>query len=104
MKIEKSAKFAVGTIVHHLRYGYRGVILDIDPTCAAAEEWYRSNRTQPDRDQPWYSVLVHGAAHSTYVAESNLRVDDSQEAVEHPLIDEFFCAFVNGRYQRHSLN
>ena len=29
-------------------------------------------RRLPPKNQPWYHVLVHGADHTTYVAEQNL--------------------------------
>jgi len=46
-------------------------------------------------------VLVHGATHTTYVAERNLEPDDSGEPIEHPLLAQFFAAFDGGKYVRH---
>ena len=57
------ARFQPGHLVRHRRYGYRGVVVALDLECGAGDDWYRSNRTQPDRDQPWYHVLVHGSSH-----------------------------------------
>ncbi|MFQ5845905.1 MAG: heat shock protein HspQ, partial [Planctomycetota bacterium] len=64
-------RFEPGELVRHRRYGYRGVVAGLDPECRAGDEWYQGNLTQPDRRQPWYHVLVHGAQHTTYVAEEN---------------------------------
>lgn len=100
----QSFHFEIGQIVHHKRYGYRGVVFDRDPVCEADEQWYQSNPTQPDRNQPWYHVLVDGAAHSTYVAESNLEPDPACAPVVHPLLDGIFKTFLKGRYYRENLN
>ncbi|MBT8486448.1 MAG: heat shock protein HspQ, partial [Phycisphaerae bacterium] len=62
--------------------------------------WYQSNATQPERDQPWYHVLVHRSPHCTYAAAENLQPDHDAEPILHPWIDHFFSSFVNGRYVR----
>ena len=93
-------KFAPGELVRHKRYGYRGVVVAVDPRCLADHQWYTSNRTQPDQNQPWYHVLVDGGATTTYAAESNLEADVSGEPVDHPLVNEFFAAFDDGCYVR----
>ncbi len=90
----------VGSLVRHRLYGYRGVIVDRDPACRADEEWYRSNATQPDRRQPWYSVLVDGTNDITYAAQSNLELDATARPVVHPLVGQFFSRFENGVYIR----
>lgn len=92
--------FRVGDIVHHRRYDYRGVIVANDPECRADQAWYQSNLTQPRRDQPWYHVLVDEATHVTYVAQENLELDRQGGPVRHPLVDQFFSAFGNGRHVR----
>lgn len=93
-------RFAVGALVRHRRYGYRGVVVALDPTCRARDEWYESNLSQPKRDQPWYHVLVHGAAHTTYAAESNLKADTVCAPVVHPWIEVFFSEFRGNYYVR----
>ena len=93
-------KFAPGQVVRHKRYGYRGVVVDFDMRCMASEDWYDSNRTQPDRDQPWYHVLVDRSAQITYAAEASLEADPSARPVNHPLVRSFFEAFAGGRYAR----
>ena len=97
-------KFAPGDLVRHVRYQYRGVVVALDPKCAAGEQWYQSNQTQPDRAQPWYHVLVHESGSVTYPAESSLELDDTAEPIVHPLLDQFFGDFADGRYQRNDIS
>jgi heat shock protein HspQ len=93
------ARFSPGQLIHHRLFDYRGVVVDVDATCQASDEWYEEvARTRPPRDRPWYHVLVHGASHMTYVAERNLEADDSGEPIIHPLLDHFFTVFREGRY------
>ena len=96
-----AARFGVGQLVHHVRFDYRGVVFDVDPTFQGSEEWYEQvARSRPPRDAPWYHVLPDGASHTTYVAERNLEADPSAEPIEHPLLDRCFDAFREGRYVR----
>jgi heat shock protein HspQ len=97
---DTAAGLAVGQLVRHARYDYRGVVVAADPTCRADDDWYLANHTQPDRDQPWYHVLVHGSHEVTYAARSSLLEDLSDAQVDHPLISQFFSAFHEGRYVR----
>ncbi|MGH8615133.1 MAG: heat shock protein HspQ [Gammaproteobacteria bacterium] len=94
-----SAKFTVGQLVSHKLFTYRGVIVDVDPEYLGSEQWYEQvARSQPPKDRPWYHVLVHDAAHNTYVAERNLEPDPSGAPINHPLITVYFRGMVNGRY------
>ena len=79
--------FLRGEIIQHLKYKYRGVIVEFDSTCQAPDHWYQSNQTQPDRNQPWYHLLVDGNHKVTYVAQSNLTYDSSTEPVIHGMIN-----------------
>ncbi len=93
------ARFTVGELVHHRLFDYRGVIFDVDRRFEGSEDWYQSvARSRPPRDKPWYHVLVHGHPHTTYVAERNLELDDSIEPIEHPLLQQYFTEFEDGRY------
>ena len=95
----KRSKFSVGELIHHQLFDYRGVIVDVDPTFQSTEEWYETvARSRPPKDEPWYHVLVHGATHTTYVAEKNLERDESAEPITHPMLGQFFSRFENGRY------
>ncbi len=96
---EGEAKFKVGQLVQHRRFGYRGAIYDVDPTFQGTEEWYETMaRSRPPKDKPWYHVLVHDAVHTTYVAERNLGPDDSGEPIRHPYLTDLFEPFEDGHY------
>ncbi len=93
------AKFSVGDLVQHRLFNYRGVIIDVDPNFMLSDEWYEEvARSRPPKDQPWYRVLVHESNDETYVAERNLTHDPGLDPIVHPLLDEHFAAFVEGRY------
>lgn len=94
-------KFAIGEVVHHRKYDYRGVIVDVDPVFQGTDEWYEEMAvSRPPKDRPWYHVLVDGAEHSTYVAEQHLEPDPSGHQIEHPALGQFFNRFERGRYFR----
>lgn len=95
------ARFAIGDVVHHKLFDYRGVVYDVDPQFLLSEEWYQTvARSRPPKDQPWYRVLVHNAIHETYVAERNLEPDQAGAPVAHPLVEALFSGLSNGRYIR----
>ena len=92
--------FHVGQIVHHTRFDYRGVIVDVDGEFEGTEEWYDLvARSRPPRDKPWYHVLVDGSDQTTYVAERHLEADNTCEPVFHPDVNVFFDDFRNCSYQ-----
>ncbi len=99
-------RFSPGQLVRHRLFHYRGVVVDVDPAFQLSDEWYEQvARSRPPRDRPWYHVLVHDAVHTTYVAERNLEADDSAQPIRHPLVDEHFAGFRDGRYRsRQMLN
>ena len=93
------AQFSVGDLVHHKLFGYRGVVVDVDPRFMLTDEWYENvARSRPPKDNPWYHVLVHNATHNTYVAERNLEADSSIEPIQHPMVALQFNEFKDGRY------
>lgn len=95
------AKFAPGELVHHKRFDYRGVVVDVDPVFQGTDEWYEHvARSRPPKDEPWYHVLVHGNPVETYVAERHLEPDHSGRAIDHPSVKHLFSGLVNGRYVR----
>ena len=100
------ARFSVGQIVHHLKFNYRGVIVDVDPQFQGSEEWYgQVALSRPPRDKPWYHVLVDGAAHMTYVAERHLESDNSCAPIVHPRVAGYFDGFEDCFYRsRHKIN
>lgn len=92
--------FKPGQLIKHKRYGYRGIVVAVDLTCQATEAWYQNNLTKPNRDQPWYHVLVHDSDQTTYAAQTSLEADTNDEEINHPWLEEFFSDFVNGQYIR----
>ena len=94
-----NARFFVGQIVEHNRFGYRGVVFGVDAEFGLSEEWYEEMaRSRPPKDRPWYHVLVDGTLHSTYVAERHLEASDDFSQIEHPWLGEHFDRFDGERY------
>ncbi len=99
MNKEQSAKFAIGHVIHHKKFDYRGVIIDVDPIFSGSDEWYEAvAKSRPPKDRPWYHVIVEGSTGQTYVAERHLEPDSFQMPVNHPLIEFIFSDFKNGKY------
>ncbi len=94
---EKERLYHPGKIVRHRRYGYRGVVVDFDLICKAEEAWYQSNQTRPDRNQPWYHVLVDGSDITTYAAQTSLQADERPPPKNHPVHRHVFSALNSGR-------
>ena len=94
-------KYTVGQIVQHLKFGYRGVVYDVDPEFNSTDEWYEQvAKSRPPKDQPWYHVLVHLSETCTYAAQTSLEADASTEPIKHPFVLYFFKGFANGKYDR----
>ena len=100
------AQFSIGQVVHHNKFDYRGVIVDVDANFQGTDEWYNQvARSRPPKDKPWYHVLVDNAIHMTYVAERHLEATKDDEPVTHPALKAYFDDFRNGVYQiRRSTN
>ena len=62
----RTAKFAIGQVVKHRIYPFRGVIFDVDPVFANTEEWLSSipEDVRPRRPTPMEEVRS-GAIHYT---------------------------------------
>ena len=103
---QSETKFFIGQIVHHKKFDYRGVIIDVDPVFMGTEEWYEEvARSRPPKDKPWYHVLVHNSIQQTYVAERHLEPDSSCEPIDHPLVHQLFSELREGVYVRkHNMN
>lgn len=105
MDTESPIRFHVGQLVRHLRFGYRGVVFDVDEVFRGTEAWYEQvARSRPPRDRPWYHVIVDGASHTTYVADRHLEADPSGEPIRSPLVPQVFDRFEDGRYVRASVH
>jgi len=96
------ARFAIGDVVRHRMFEFRGVIFDVDPVFANSEEWYQAipEDVRPPRDQPFYHLLAENADSNyvAYVSQQNLEPDESDEPVDHPAIDGIFDGYCDGRY------
>ena len=99
-KVNQKAQFKLGQIVYHTKFRYRGVIVDADPYFQGTDEWYENvAKSKPDKNKPWYHVLVHGQGNETYVAESNLSTDTSNDPIDHPFVEVFFDEYdESGEY------
>ena len=99
----KKAKYAIGDIVKHRVYDFRGVVFDVDPTFSNSEEWYNAipAEVRPRKDQPFYHLFAENAEteYIAYVSEQNLLPDTSKEPVRHPQVDEVFERDAKGRYR-----
>ncbi len=97
------ARFAIGDIVKHRHFDFRGVVFDIDPVFANSEEWYESipAEVRPKREQPFYHLLAENedASYVAYVSQQNLLGDSEGGPVDHPSLPEMFEDFAEGRYR-----
>jgi heat shock protein HspQ len=99
----RNAKFAIGQVVRHRVFPFRGVIYDVDPVFANTDEWWESipADVRPSKDQPFYHLLAENdqSTYVAYVSEQNLLPDDTGEPVGHPHTSLIFDNFRPGRYQ-----
>ena len=97
------ACFAIGEVVRHRVFDFRGVVYDVDPVFANSEEWYEAipEDIRPSKDQPFYHLLAENGETSyiAYVSQQNLLPDETDEPVDHPEIAGLFDAFADGRYR-----
>lgn len=98
----RTAKYAIGQVVKHRVYPFRGVIFDVDPSFSNTEEWYASipEDVRPSKDQPFYHLLAENSEveYIAYVSEQNLLPDTSGEPVRHPQVAEVFERDEKGSY------
>ena len=96
------ADFAIGDVVRHKIFDFRGVVFDVDPVFANSEEWYQAipEQMRPAKDQPFYHLFAENgdSSYIAYVSQQNLVQDDSEEPVEHPAIATMFDR-EDGRYR-----
>jgi heat shock protein HspQ len=100
------ARFAIGEVVRHKLFDFRGVIFDVDPHFSNSEEWYDAipEALRPSKEQPFYHLLAENSdsTYVAYVSQQNLVTDDSDEPVDHPAIATMFDRLEGGRYQLRS--
>ena len=99
----RSAKFAVGNVVRHRFFPFRGVIFDIDPVFNNTEEWWLAIPVEmrPRKDQPFYHLFAENSetTYIAYVSEQNLLPDDTGTPVKHPQVKELFARDDRGGYR-----
>ncbi|HIM46468.1 MAG: Heat shock protein HspQ [Alphaproteobacteria bacterium MarineAlpha10_Bin2] len=99
----KAAKFAIGQVVKHRVYSFRGVIYDVDPEFSNTEEWWLAipEDIRPAKEQPYYHLLAENdeIAYEAYVSEQNLLIDESGLPVSHPEVPMMFGELRDGHYK-----
>ncbi len=99
----RTARYAIGDVVRHRHFPFRGVIFDVDPVFNNTEEWWLSipEQIRPHKDQPFYHLLAENEQthYVAYVSEQNLLPDDTGQPVQHPQVRELFGKMENGRYR-----
>ncbi len=97
------ADFAIGDVVRHKLYGFRGVVFDIDPVFANSEDWFESipAEVRPKREQPFYHLLAESedSSYVAYVSQQNLSSDGEGGPVDHPSLPQLFGEYDDGRYR-----
>jgi heat shock protein HspQ len=99
----RTAKYAIGQVVKHRFYPFRGIIFDVDPTFSNTEEWWLliPAEMRPIKDQPFYHLFAENAEteYVAYVSEQNLVPDTSGTPLRHPQIKEMFEQDASGAYR-----
>ena len=59
----RTARYAIGEVVRHRIFPFRGIIFDVDPVFANTEEWWLAipEEVRPSKDQPFYHLLAEYA-------------------------------------------
>jgi heat shock protein HspQ len=81
----RTAKYAIGQVVKHRVYPFRGVIFDVDPTFS----------------NTFYHLLAENSEveYIAYVSEQNLVPDTSRDPLRHPQVQEIFKRGRDGAYR-----
>ena len=98
----REAKFALGAVVRHRLFPFRGVVFDVDPEFSNSDDWWLAipEAIRPKKDQPFYHVLAENddSFYTAYVSEQNLLPDAENGPVAHPKASEMFKTFDGERY------
>ena len=98
------AKFTIGQAVRHRKFGFQGVIFDVDPEFANTDEWYEAmpEDVRPRKDQPFYHLFAVNPADNSpyiaYVSQQNLISLPDGEEVVHPQLEEYFDGHRDGTW------
>lgn len=101
--LHSRARFTIGDVVRHRKFGFRGVVFDIDPVFANSDEWYEAipEDLRPRREQPFYHLMAENeeSSYVAYVSQENLQDDGEGGPVDHPGLTQLFEEFASGRYR-----
>src|SRR5687768_5459861 len=99
----RTARYAIGEVVRHRIFLFRGIIFDVDSVFANSEEWWLAipEEVRPSKDQPFYHVLAENAEteYVAYVSEQNLLPDSSGAPLRHEQIERLFQIEPDGSYR-----
>ncbi len=104
----RTAKFAIGSVVKHRVYPFRGVIFDIDPVFNNTEEWWNAipEEVRPSKDQPFYHLLAANAENR--VRRLCLGAEPGPgpvaDPLRHPQINEIFVKTRDGKLKARGLS
>ncbi|NNM72061.1 heat shock protein HspQ [Enterovirga aerilata] len=97
------ARFAIGQVVRHRIFPFRGVIFDVDPVFNNTEEWWLAipEEIRPSKDQPFYHLFAENdeTEYIAYVSEQNLLPDTSGRPLRHRQIEEVLEPKGDGSYR-----
>jgi heat shock protein HspQ len=103
-----AAKFDIGQQVRHKKFGYLGVVVDVDSEYSLSQPQAESlDMVDSLRQSPWYTVVTEdnrGDAIQAYVAEIQLDQELFPIHPEHPVLDDFSHAVktqLRNRQLRH---
>ena len=98
----RNAKFAIGDVVRHRIFPFRGVVFDVDPEFANTEEWWNAipAEIRPSKDQPFYHLFAENeeTEYVAYVSEQNLVPDESGQPLRHPQVRALMVPTDAGSY------
>lgn len=97
------ADFAIGQVVKHRLFDFRGVIYDVDPIFSNDDAWYEAipKDLRPKKDQPFYHLFAenHESSYIAYVSQQNLVDDGAAGPIHHPQIHHVFGDWADGHYK-----
>lgn len=97
------ANFAIGQVVKHRLFDFRGVIYDVDPIYSNDDAWYESipKELRPKKEQPFYHLFAENneSSYIAYVSQQNLVADGSAGPINHPQIKNIFGDWKDDHYK-----
>lgn len=93
-------QFQRGAIVRHKKEDYLAVIADFDMYFLNDEKLYEQDSSEPDKEKPWYYLLIDNKKTISYVAQEQLELVEEAKEIKHPLVEFFFDGFDGETYKR----